>query len=283
MQSSKIRKNLSNVLKYRSSYFRQELENIQPNENNIKTINKPNVSAKIFDVILKEIETGFIFDLMLAAKKFELEELSNKLETFLIETHLSIVSRRLLTEKILNGFKIFNGQRKISHTIDYSTTTFTTYSLFSTLNIEIYDKIKPYKKILDKQLWEDINQHSFAPERPVKSTILPPRPILMGLLHKRCHGHTRTVVVAKVKGTDEIIGGYNPLAWDSACYGEYRWMETKDSFIFSLKMGIFKIQFLAEQRIPNTQFLIYAEMIKILKAHILDLIFVCVVKNLILI
>ncbi|RHZ80172.1 hypothetical protein Glove_139g305 [Diversispora epigaea] len=68
----------------------------------------------------------------------------------------------------------------------------------------------------------------------------------MDLLHKRCYGHTRTVVVAKVKGTDEIIGGYNPLAWDSSCYGEYRWMETKDRFIFSLKMGIFKIQFLAE-------------------------------------
>ena len=43
----------SNVLKYRSSYFRQELENIQPNENNIKIITKSNISAQIFDVILK--------------------------------------------------------------------------------------------------------------------------------------------------------------------------------------------------------------------------------------
>jgi hypothetical protein len=43
----------SNILKYRSSYFRKELENIQPNENNIKTIIKSSVSAQIFDVILK--------------------------------------------------------------------------------------------------------------------------------------------------------------------------------------------------------------------------------------
>ncbi|RHZ61187.1 hypothetical protein Glove_349g80 [Diversispora epigaea] len=43
----------SNILKYRSSYFRKELENIQPDKNNIKTIIKPNISAQTFDVILK--------------------------------------------------------------------------------------------------------------------------------------------------------------------------------------------------------------------------------------
>ncbi|RHZ85072.1 hypothetical protein Glove_71g190 [Diversispora epigaea] len=63
-----------------------ELENFQPNENNI---NKPNVSAKILMLFYKNIEIRFIFDLMLAAKKFELEELSNKLETFLTETKAS--------------------------------------------------------------------------------------------------------------------------------------------------------------------------------------------------
>ncbi|RHZ58865.1 hypothetical protein Glove_367g29 [Diversispora epigaea] len=31
-----------------------------------------------------------------------------------------------------------------------------------------------------------------------------------------CHGHAHTVVVTKVKGTDEIIGGFNPLAWDNS-------------------------------------------------------------------
>ncbi|RHZ79171.1 hypothetical protein Glove_151g77 [Diversispora epigaea] len=41
------------------------------------------------------------------------------------------------------------------------------------------NKIKPYEKIIDKQLWEDINQHLLAPERPVKSIILPPRPVFV--------------------------------------------------------------------------------------------------------
>ncbi|RHZ67609.1 hypothetical protein Glove_300g11 [Diversispora epigaea] len=48
-----------------------------------------------------------------------------------------------------------------------------------------------------------------------------------------CHGHVYTIVVAKVVGTDEIVGGYNPLAWNNST-GEVS-METNDSFIFSLK------------------------------------------------
>src|SRR5207244_1830203 len=42
-----------------------------------------------------------------------------------------------------------------------------------------------------------------------------------------------TVTFIKVKGTEEIIGGYNPLIWKSHSDGEYG--KTKDSFIFSFK------------------------------------------------
>ncbi|RHZ85528.1 hypothetical protein Glove_64g68 [Diversispora epigaea] len=44
-----------------------------------------------------------------------------------------------------------------------------------------------------------------------------------------------TIVVAKVAGTDEIVGGYNPLSWDNSKIGAL--MKTNDSFIFSLKNG----------------------------------------------
>ena len=37
----------------------------------------------------------------------------------------------------------------------------------------------------------------------------------------------------KVKGTEEILGGYNPMIWKSSIQGE--WCKTKDSFIFSFK------------------------------------------------
>ncbi|PKC59905.1 hypothetical protein RhiirA1_468774, partial [Rhizophagus irregularis] len=40
------------------------------------------------------------------------------------------------------------------------------------------------------------------------------------------------------KGTDEILGGYNPIIWETS----NNWGETKDSFIFSFKYknGLFK-------------------------------------------
>ncbi|RHZ69984.1 hypothetical protein Glove_276g76 [Diversispora epigaea] len=384
----------SNVLKYRSSYFRRELENIQPNENNIKIINKPNVSTQIFKVILRYIyggivnlentETKFIYDLMLITDEFELEELSNKLETFLIETkgswlktHFSLIYNSIFSR---NGFKKFENfcndivvkypdlifdaddftslkesalvsllkrddlqmeEIKIwdyvikwgiaqtsalpTNLDEWTKEKFLTLKTtlqqclphiryFQLSNIEIYDKIQPYKKILDKQLWKDIYQHLSIPDRPVKSTILPPRSILVAELPPRknepkesfsniisenhaaeisswidrkttayskkkipykfelvlrgtkdgfapqtfwniCHGHARTVVVAKVKGTDEILGGYNPLTWDNTCNGELnKWMKTNDSFIFSLKNG--NIQNSIISRVKDTQYAI---------------------------
>ncbi|RHZ70502.1 hypothetical protein Glove_271g28 [Diversispora epigaea] len=53
-----------------------------------------------------------------------------------------------------------------------------------------------------------------------------------------CNGQASTVVIMKVKGTEEIFGGYNPLLWDAVNTG-YRDMpeKTDDSFIFSLKNG----------------------------------------------
>ncbi|RGB40696.1 hypothetical protein C1646_687269 [Rhizophagus diaphanus] len=49
--------------------------------------------------------------------------------------------------------------------------------------------------------------------------------------HELCDNKFCTVTFIKVKGTEEIIGGYNPLEWKSG--GEHA--ITKDSFIFSFK------------------------------------------------
>ncbi|RHZ48355.1 hypothetical protein Glove_552g4 [Diversispora epigaea] len=165
----------------------------------------------------------------------------------------------------------------------------------------IWEKVKPYKKILEEELWDDIIQHSISPNKSVTSIILPARiisnpelpseitstPELLPRLNESfssiidkehvaelsswidrkstiysltnipyefqlilrgsrddfhpktfwnmCHGHAGTIVVAKVAETNEIVGGYNPLAWDNL---KNDWMETNDSFIFSLKNGI---------------------------------------------
>ncbi|EXX56564.1 uncharacterized protein OCT59_021130 [Rhizophagus irregularis] len=51
--------------------------------------------------------------------------------------------------------------------------------------------------------------------------------------HKICDNKSRTVTVIKLKDSNEILGGYNPIEWDSRfssykCYGT-----TRNSFIFS--------------------------------------------------
>ncbi|RIB22793.1 hypothetical protein C2G38_945948 [Gigaspora rosea] len=49
-----------------------------------------------------------------------------------------------------------------------------------------------------------------------------------------CDKQTNVMVVMKVKGTNEILGGYNPVGWDKSLNGsQYRC--NNDSFIFSLK------------------------------------------------
>ncbi|RGB25487.1 hypothetical protein C1646_723634 [Rhizophagus diaphanus] len=51
--------------------------------------------------------------------------------------------------------------------------------------------------------------------------------------HEICDNQSNTITIIKVKDSTEILGGYNPIEWnsDSGCsYGT-----TKDSFIFSFK------------------------------------------------
>ncbi|RHZ72428.1 hypothetical protein Glove_242g21 [Diversispora epigaea] len=354
----------SNILKCRSPYFCKELDTINPNENNVKTIIKQDISAQIFDIILKyiyggivnlkNIESRIIFDLMLAANKFELEELSKKLETTLIEdkaswlkSHFSLVYRTIFINNNFKDLEKFCNDIVAKHpSLIFDAEDFTSLqesALVSLLKrddlqieeVKIWEyiikwgiaqnptlpvnldewnkdnflklkttlqhclpyiryfhisgddvskKVKPYKKILDKQLWEDLIQHFMSANQPKKSVILPARTILIPELPARskepfstiisddhaaeisswidrknttypstnypyefqlilrgskdgfvpqtfwdmCHGHAGTVVIIKVKGTDEIIGGYNPLMWDNNTGGVYK--ETNDNF-----------------------------------------------------
>ncbi|CAG8760929.1 4588_t:CDS:1, partial [Ambispora leptoticha] len=51
---------------------------------------------------------------------------------------------------------------------------------------------------------------------------------------KICDKQANTIVVMKVKNTDEILGGYNPIKWDKSIDN---YVKCNDSFIFSLKNG----------------------------------------------
>jgi hypothetical protein len=47
--------------------------------------------------------------------------------------------------------------------------------------------------------------------------------------HKFCDNQPRTVTLVKVKSSNEILGGYNPIEWTS----DYKYYTTESSFIFS--------------------------------------------------
>src|ERR1051325_10301938 len=49
--------------------------------------------------------------------------------------------------------------------------------------------------------------------------------------HEICDNQSHTVTFAKVKDSNEILGGYNPMTWKS----DNSYETTKDSFIFSFK------------------------------------------------
>src|SRR5204863_4568847 len=47
--------------------------------------------------------------------------------------------------------------------------------------------------------------------------------------HEKCDNKGATIVVIKIKNSEQIVGGYNPLDWESIS----GWKSTNDSFIFS--------------------------------------------------
>jgi hypothetical protein len=51
--------------------------------------------------------------------------------------------------------------------------------------------------------------------------------------HKICDNQSCTVTIVKVKDSNKILGGYNPIKWKS----DYSYSVTKDSFIFSFNYG----------------------------------------------
>ncbi|RGB40690.1 hypothetical protein C1646_380747 [Rhizophagus diaphanus] len=157
---------------------------------------------------------------------------------------------------------------------------------FSLSSEDFFQKVRPYKKLLKCQLYEELLESYLNPNSEPNDNILLPRfrnidgiidskivnlniaslisrwidkidikskysyarelylPYKFKLLlrgsrdgftpkkfHELCDDKLYTVTFIKVKGTEEIIGGYNPLEWKSG--GEHA--ISKDSFIFSFK------------------------------------------------
>ncbi|CAG8458019.1 948_t:CDS:2 [Acaulospora colombiana] len=154
----------SNVLRYRSSYFRAELVNTHKNEDNVKTLIEPHISFQIFDIILKIVTTPKLPNRIVVKEPFS---------TIITDEHAA----------------------EITSWIDRKGTA----SAYSPRSI-------PY----NFQLILRGSRDGFHPQT----------------FWNMCHSHANTVVVLKVAGTDEILGGYNPLAWDKKA--KKRYIQTRD-------------------------------------------------------
>ncbi|GBC10250.1 hypothetical protein RclHR1_09470010 [Rhizophagus clarus] len=175
--------------------------------------------------------------------------------------------------------------KKMKNTLQHCLPSIRLFSLSS----EEFLKIRPYKKLLNNQLYEDIiNSHMNPSVGPTDKNIVLPRnikterficskivdlvlvsavskwidkaviiingkfdhvrelylPYKFELLlrgsrdgftpkkfHELCDGKSNTVTFIKIKEIEEIIGGYNPLTWESSNTKG----KSKDSFIFSFK------------------------------------------------
>ncbi|RIB24381.1 hypothetical protein C2G38_2242039 [Gigaspora rosea] len=93
--NAKIFQAHSNILRYRSLYFRNELAKTCKDNSNIKPINLNHISTEQFEFIIKYIYGGvillekqdapFIFDLLIVTNEFLFDELTTFLERHLIE------------------------------------------------------------------------------------------------------------------------------------------------------------------------------------------------------
>jgi hypothetical protein len=72
--------------------------------------------------------------------------------------------------------------------------------------------------------------------------------------HKRCDNKRPTITIARVKNSNEILGGFNPCNWKSVSgFGEF--ISTEESFIFSLDKNYLENSIFS--KVIDTQFAIF--------------------------
>ncbi|RHZ71598.1 hypothetical protein Glove_256g67 [Diversispora epigaea] len=102
---------------------------------------------------------------------------------------------------------------------------------FHNSNSDVMYKIKSYKKILNKKIWNGLKKLLILPDQFVESIIFPSKLVNFWDIYD---GHANTIVVIKVKGKSKILGIFNSSAWDRTKVHD---MKTNKSFIFSFKDG----------------------------------------------
>ncbi|RIB22187.1 hypothetical protein C2G38_2033783 [Gigaspora rosea] len=192
------------ILNSRCLYFKDKLDTITYNGNNVKTIKQPNLSIEVFDIIIKYIYRGtisleninasVIFELLIVSNEFRLDVLIKHVQLFLLENN---ASWKNLDSTIKWG--IAQNPSLPLNPDRWSDEDFLTLKsslqnclpfirYFQISGEDIFNKIRPYQKILDPNLWADIMLKFMAPNSPITSRVLPPRVNLPSTLPSRDNG-----------------------------------------------------------------------------------------------
>ncbi|GBC01810.1 hypothetical protein RclHR1_04340007 [Rhizophagus clarus] len=227
------------ILCYRSPFLRRTLTSNKKNNDNILAhIKLSNIQPETFQIILEYIYGGIILfdeqetlgflEVLDAANQLRLQELIDYLQRYLIENkvqwmeqNFGLVYQTSFKSNSLLELQQFYTKKNVEGIIDSQIVNLNIVSLISRWidKIDIKSKFAfarelylPYKfKLLLRG-----SRDGFTPKK----------------FHELCDNIFHTVTFIKVKGTEEIIEGYNPLVWKSL-NDEYG--ETKDCFIFSFK------------------------------------------------
>ncbi|RHZ89663.1 hypothetical protein Glove_13g271 [Diversispora epigaea] len=148
----------------------------------------------------------------------------------------SMAPNKTITSKILPPRKIFTTQ--------LPNRGYTFQITSSIINIEQATEITSW--VDKKEVAYDINNNPYEFNLILRGSRDGFEPEVFWNL---CDRKTNVIVIAKVKNTDEIIGGYNPIGWNSNFIHEFS--ETNDSFVFSLKNGNIKNSILSRAKVPS--------------------------------
>ncbi|CAG8765076.1 33996_t:CDS:2 [Gigaspora margarita] len=269
------------ILRARSSYFRAALSvnwaRTDPS-NAMITLKKPNISPNVFELILsipldeKNVRINYSL-LLVAADELALIDLIDY-----IQAHIITNEQELLRVNLIEFLQV-SSRHAACHLLQTHCEDIISQNPSEFLKLDaftILDKhVRPFKKILPKELKADLQQWYVGQETPCRARMIPPRirpfvstiigpghigqlaawidnkqepyhsknpyefKLLMlgsrdGLYNvrefqRRCGKKGPTIIVIKIKNSNRIIGGYNPIEWDSS----EGYLSSRESFIFS--------------------------------------------------
>ncbi|UZO18477.1 uncharacterized protein OCT59_009790 [Rhizophagus irregularis] len=274
-----------NILCYRSPYLRQALASNKKNNDNILShIKLPNTSPEIFQIILEYIYGGILsldekdtsdfLKVLATADKLSLQELVDYLQGYLIENSDDLQMKEIEVWEYVLKWGLAQNPTLIPDLKTWSDDDFKTmkntlqhclpFVRFYCLSPkEFSQKVRPYQKLLNQQLYEDMLLFYLDPDSVSSHNIQLPRKIKINknIEEVICSQIVNSGIISTISRwidkiainnnnfnesylpykfelllrgrTEEIIGGYNPSIWESCA--NWVWGKAEERFIFSFK------------------------------------------------